>query len=145
MSQTSQKRKRCDSIDSTVRIVTSFQKPDMFSRVKEQLEYRRTEAKEDVERQLKVIREMNNRVECTHDNPMVCYLCQCIQNQKEVEHLSDKVHEEVQRLKENSEKWTKTISRLNQALKKFGDLESFFDEASERLENLVDCLKNPKP
>eukprot|EP00210_Caulerpa_lentillifera_P006018 g5752.t1 len=65
-----------------------------------------------------------------------------IMNQSDIQQARQGLGNEVRQFEQNQKELGNTISVLHKALLKFGDLETYFESAEERLERIVRRLEN---
>jgi len=65
-------------------------------------------------------------------------------NQLDIQQAQQGVAKEISQFDENQRQWSESIGALHKSLLKFGDLETFFESATDRLETLVRRLETLK-
>lgn len=113
----------------------------MLSKLQAETEAEHEAAKEESRELLQEVKNQarNLAVELTKANNDS--IKELLATQLDIQQAQQGVAKEVSQLEEHQRQWSGSIGVLHKSLLKFGDLETYFESATDRLENLVRRLE----
>ena len=115
-----------------------------LSDLRRDLAARRAKAEAEVRHQLETLRKTSGDVESGLSSSSTSVVSELVATQNDIEGVSHRVHHEVHEFQLQSENWNRTVQQLDETLKQFGDLETFFEQTSAQLQEIASRIKIPR-